>query len=81
VAPDALEGFAFPELFGQERAVIRRVLLGTEQADGAVAINLADAVDRRISGHPAADDQVPIIQHGSLLLLNASLLDALDSSK
>src|SRR6516162_8826000 len=43
------------------------VPLGTGQADGAAAINLADAVDRRISGHSAADDQVHIVRYGSLM--------------
>src|SRR5262249_62005888 len=66
---DALEGFPLPVLLGQGGAAIGGGPLAPEHADGAAAIALADAVDRRISGHPAADDQVLIVRHGSLLLL------------
>src|SRR5262249_3000479 len=69
LAPDALQGFALPELFGQGRAVIRRVPPGTDQAGGAAAIDLADAVGRSLSGHPPPGHQGLIVRHGALLSL------------
>src|SRR5262249_27307326 len=38
LAPDALQRFAFPELFGQGRAGIRRGALRTELAAGGAAV-------------------------------------------
>src|SRR4029077_1484864 len=66
VAPDALQGLALPEPFGQGRAVIRRAPLGANQAEGAARIDFTDALDRRSGCHSAPDDQVRVVRHWSL---------------
>ena len=66
LAPDALQRFALPEPLGEGRAVVGGMRVGTDQADRATGVYLADSADGGIGGHPAADDQVRVVRHGSL---------------
>src|SRR5665213_529540 len=61
--PDAFQGLTLPKRFGQRRTIVRRVRLGTDEADRALAIHLADSRDGRRGGHPAADDQIGVMWH------------------
>jgi hypothetical protein len=42
------------------------VRFGADEADGTGAIDLSDAVESRITGHPTPNDQVLVVCHYSL---------------
>ena len=67
LAPNALEGLIFPQPFGEWRAIVRGMSLGTNEADRASAIDLTDSLEGSITGHSAAYDQVSVVRHGFLL--------------
>src|SRR6266508_4404930 len=64
--PDALLGLALPQALGERRAIVGRVRLGADQADGAGGVRLPDTRDRRIRRHPAADDEIRVARHSTL---------------
>src|SRR4051794_18661873 len=63
VAPDGIELLILPKSFGKRRAVIRLVRVHTDQPNGALGINFADATSSGIRRHPATNDEVFIVWH------------------
>src|SRR5690625_6716122 len=62
-AVDVFLRLVLPQAFAQRRPAVGRVGLGTDQADAAVLVELADAAGGCVGGHAAADQQVIVLRH------------------
>src|SRR5207244_2418440 len=79
-APDRAFVLALPERLRERRTAVGRVTLGADQADRALAVVVADPAAGGVGGHPAADDQVPVRGHVSLLCQSNSSTTLHDAS-
>jgi hypothetical protein len=68
-APDGALVLAQPQALGEWRTRVRGVGLVPDEADRAIRVDRANPLARGVTGHPAADDEVPIVGHAELLLL------------
>jgi len=55
-APDAFQGFAFPERFRKRWSIVWSMRFCADEANGACAIDLPYAMNGSIASHPAADN-------------------------
>src|SRR6185312_13279139 len=62
-APDRGLVLALPERLRERRAAVRRLRLLADEADRAAGVMVADAAGGRVTRHPAADNQVPVVSH------------------
>ena len=68
-APDRALVLAQPEALGERGTRVRRVGLVPDEADRAVRVDRANPLARGVTGHPAADDEIPIVGHADAPLL------------
>src|SRR6185437_13985675 len=80
LAPDALEVLTLPQSLGERGPIIRAIVLGADEPDGAVCVYLTDAARSGGGGHSAADDQELIVDHGHPRLSACTLFRAVGCS-
>ncbi len=63
---DLVFAVVLPQSPGKRRAVVGGERFSADEADGPVRVGVADATGGSVRGHPAADQQVVVVRHGSL---------------
>src|SRR5437867_11952724 len=66
-----LGGLAEPQILGERRAVVGRIVLTRDQQDRSLLVVGADALDGRGGGQPSSDDHIFVV-HGVLIPVNDS---------
>ena len=67
-APDRALVLPLPEPLRERRTAVGRVGLLADEADRAVGVVIANPAARRVGGHAAADDQIPVVGHDPMLI-------------
>src|SRR5271167_3713450 len=63
MAPNGILLLAFPQSFGEWRAIIGRIRPPADQPNGAAGVNFADAARSGIRRHPTANNEVSVVWH------------------
>src|SRR2546422_1100795 len=63
VSPNCVLRLPFPEALGQGRPIVGLMSLGADDGEGAVGVQFANPVGRRVGGHAATDDEIPVAIH------------------